>query len=110
MKKNRLFLILLFIAKIGIGQTELIKVTDLTKVKNVTDLVTSKDGKKAIYTLKTTEETPDKPFEYEYVNNLFLIDLAAAEQPIALTAGKLGASQACFAPDGSQISFVRTVA
>ncbi len=109
MKKNILFLLFLFISKITFAQTELIKVTDLAKVKNISEIVTSKDGKKAIYTLKTIEEVADKPFEYEYINNLFLIDLATPEQAIPLTAGKQGASQACFAPDGSQIAFVRTV-
>jgi dipeptidyl aminopeptidase/acylaminoacyl peptidase len=91
------------------AQSDLIKVTDLTKIKNVTAIVSSKDGKKVIYTLKTIEEVADKPFEYEYVNNLFLVDVANPSQVIPLTSGKLGASQAVFSPDGSKVAFVRTV-
>jgi dipeptidyl aminopeptidase/acylaminoacyl peptidase len=101
--------ILLFCVQILFAQNELIKVTDLAKIKNITDIVSSKDGKKAIFTLKTILETSDKPFEYEYVNNLFLINSDKPNEQISLTSGKAGASQASFSPDGSKIAFVRVV-
>jgi dipeptidyl aminopeptidase/acylaminoacyl peptidase len=109
MKHLKTLIFLFFIVQVSIAQSDLIKVTDLTKIKNVTAIISSRDGKKAIYTLKTIEETPEKPFEYDYVNNLFLIDVANPTQAIPLTSGRLGATQAVFSPDGSKVAFVRTV-
>ena len=109
MKNLSHLLIFVCVSTFVFAQSDPIKVTDLTKIKNVTDIITSNDGKKAIYTLKTVEELPDKPFEYEYVSNLYLLDAATPEQAYALTAGKAGASQATFSPDGSQVAFVRTI-
>jgi dipeptidyl aminopeptidase/acylaminoacyl peptidase len=92
----------------ALGQSDRIKVTDIANIKNVTDLILSKDGKRAVYTLNAIE-SGEKAFEYEYSNQLFLVNLQEPEKHVQLTFVKAGGSQADFSPDGKQIAFVRTI-
>jgi dipeptidyl aminopeptidase/acylaminoacyl peptidase len=102
-------ILLIFICHVAFAQSDKILVTDLTKIKSVTDIAVSSVANKAIYTLKTVEPNSDKPLEYDYVNNLFLIDFQNPTEHIAITRGGEGASQAEFSPDGQFIAFTRTV-
>lgn len=88
---------------------ERIKATDLTRIAQVEALALSPSGKRAVYTLSTTEPTPDAPFEYEYRSHLYLVDLENKTEPQALTYGSESASQPAWSPDGSKIAFVRKV-
>ena len=101
----RKILFLLLISNFVIAQNEKILVTDLTKIKNVVSLETSKDGKKVIYALKTSIETPEKSLEYDYNTQLYLIDTHNPKIHKSLTRGKESSTQPVFSPDGNSVAF-----
>ncbi len=105
----RKILFLLLISNFVIAQNEKILVTDLTKIKNVVSLETSKDGKKVVYALKTSIETPEKPLEYDYNTQLYLIDTQNPKIHKSLTRGKESSTQPIFSPDGNSVAFVRSI-
>lgn len=90
-------------------QKEKIKVSDLTKVKQVGNIAISPTEKQAIYTLLTVEPLPDSPFEYDYRTHLYLVDLTNKNEPVALTHGSESASAPEWSPDGTKIVFSRKV-
>lgn len=110
MKKLCAFLWLSSLCFAAFAQSkEKIKVSDLTKIKQVGSIAISPNEKRAIYTLLTTEPIADSPFEYEYRTHLYLADLDNNNEPIALTRGSESASQPAWSPDGSKIVFVRKI-
>ena len=88
------------------SQTKKIELTDLLKIKTVSQPQFSPDGKKYIYLLKSIVEDPDRKGEFAYQNHLYLGDLASKESR-ALTSGKMSVSSAFWSPNGQFISFVR---
>lgn len=88
---------------------EKVKATDLTRIAQVGTIAISPSGKLAVYTLNTTEATPETKFEYEYRTHLYLVDLENKKEPQALTYGAESASQPAWSPDGSKLAFVRKV-
>lgn len=90
------------------SQTKKIELTDLLKIKTVSQPQFSPDGKKYIYLLKSIVEDPDRKGEFAYQNHLYLGDLASKESR-ALTSGKMSVSSASWSPNGQFISFVRLV-
>jgi dipeptidyl aminopeptidase/acylaminoacyl peptidase len=85
---------------------ELIKVTDMLKVKTVGGINASKDGNKAVFTVTAIEPDGEAKWEYKYVNQVWMINTDGNSSPKQLT-GKENASQPVFSPDGKQIAFVR---
>lgn len=100
---------LVFISNVLFAQSKLIQVSDLARIKLVNAVKSSPDLSKIIYTVNSIEPLADKQFEYEYINNLYLIDAKNPQVSKALTSGKAGASQPAFSPDMESIAFVRTV-
>lgn len=108
MKYGYLFFYCTFLSVTVFGQAqEKIKVSDLTKIKQVGSITISPTGKQAVYTLTTTEPVEGAKFEYEYKTHLYLVDLESATEPRALTYGAESASQPAWSPDGRQLVFVR---
>ena len=109
MKKLFSLFILIFSSQILLAQQkEKILATDLTRIKQVSGIQISPDGKRAIYALNTIEATTEAN-EFEYKNHIYLIDLQAGAVPKALTRGSESARQAVWSPDGKSIAFVRNV-
>ncbi|MFN8354794.1 MAG: S9 family peptidase [Spirosomataceae bacterium] len=99
--------VLFFSAAWAQNGAEKIKVTDMTKIKQVTGVVMSPDGKRAIYTLQTIEPSEENKLEYDYKTHLWLTDFVNPPKP--LTRGAESARQPSFSPDGSKIVFARTI-
>lgn len=58
---KNLFLLLLLITQTAFAQTgkEKVLVTDLTKIKQISNINVSPDGKRALYTLRTMEQNDE---------------------------------------------------
>jgi len=106
---TRILFIVVLTAQIALAQTKSkITATDLTRINQVGGVELSPDGVQALYTLTTTEPTPDQPGQYEYRTHIYLNDFKAGSSR-ALTYGNESAKQATWSPDARQIAFVRTV-
>ncbi|MGL6067641.1 MAG: TolB family protein, partial [Sediminibacterium sp.] len=104
------FIFLVFLAPLFViaqTTTELIKVTDMLKIKQPGSVNISNDGSKAVF-LVTNIEPEEAKWEYKYSAQLFLVPTDGSTAPRALT-GKEPASQPSWSPDGKQIAFVRAV-
>ena len=98
---------------LGISQTlfaqdgkEKILVTDMTKIKQMTNVNIAPDGKHALYTLRTTEPNEENKLEYDYKSHLFITDFQTVKQ---LTRGAESVNSAAWSPDSKQIAFARNV-
>jgi dipeptidyl aminopeptidase/acylaminoacyl peptidase len=87
---------------------ELIKVTDLLKIKAINGITISNDGSKAAFTVNNIEPDGDSKWDYKYVNHIYVVPTDGSSAPKELTV-KEGASQAAWSPDGKQLAFVRAV-
>lgn len=99
-----------FIVTISIAQkgNELIKVTDMLKIKTVAAVTTSKDGSKAAFTV-TTIEPDESKIDYRFVTQIYIINTDGGSSPKQITFSKDGSSQPSWSPNGSQLAFVRAV-
>lgn len=103
---KRIFFLFAVLPVFVFAQSEQIQVTDLTRIKQVSEISTAKN--KIVFTVNSIEKNEDRPLEYDYVNNLFLVS-DDRKSVTALTRGREGVSQAELSPDGKQVAFVRRV-
>lgn len=110
MRKLTSSLVFLFTAIFSIAQNgkDLIKVTDMLKIKAIGTISLNKDGSKAVFTVTAIEPEGESKIEYKYVNQIWMVNTDGISSPKQLTA-KENSSQPVFSPDGKQIAFVRTV-
>lgn len=100
----------LFMAVCSIAQngTELMKVTDMLKIKTPANVSFNKDGSKALFTVTTIEPDGETKVEYKYVTQIWVVNTDGSSSPKQLTS-KENSSQPVFSPDGKQIVFARFV-
>jgi len=87
---------------------ELIKVTDMLKIKQLSGLTISPDGSKCAFVVNNIEPDGDAKWEFKYFNQIYLVPTDGSSAPKALTT-KEAASQPVWSPDGKQLAFVRAV-
>jgi dipeptidyl aminopeptidase/acylaminoacyl peptidase len=88
------------------GQTdkEKVAVTDLTRIKQIGTIAMSPDGKRAIFSVKTSEQNEENKLEYDYRVHVYLTDFQSVKQ---LTRGSESVNSAIWSSDSKQIAFVR---
>ncbi|WP_077923744.1 S9 family peptidase [Spirosoma sp. 209] len=105
---NRTLLFVFLTAQVALGQTKTkITVTDITRIRQVSGIELSPDGKRAVYTLTTTEPATEAN-EYDYRTHIYLTGLQPGDTK-ALTRGNESARQPVWSPDGRYVAFSRTV-
>ena len=91
------------------AQQDLIKVTDLLKIRQPGSVDVSADGSKAVFTVTSSVPDDKSKWEYPYQTQVWMVALDGKSQPRQLTTAKEGASQPTLSPDGNTLAFVRAV-
>lgn len=104
----RILLTLIFISNLVFAQNgkEKVVVTDLTRIKQIGSISVAPDGKKAIYSLRTTDVSEENKLEYDYRSHLYLTDFQTVKQ---ITRGAESVNSASWSPDSKQLAFARNV-
>ncbi len=105
---KKVIFLLFFVSQISIAQNgkEKILVTDMTKIKQITNISMAPDGKHAVYALRTMEQNEENKLEYDYRTHLFMTDFQTVKQ---ITRGAESVSGAVWSPDSKNIAFARNV-
>jgi dipeptidyl aminopeptidase/acylaminoacyl peptidase len=88
--------------------TELMKVTDMLKIRRPENVTISKDGLRAAFTVNSIVPDATAKGDYKYLNQIFIVNTDGKTGARQITTSSEGASQPAWSPDGSQLAFVRT--
>jgi Tol biopolymer transport system component len=103
------FILFISFYYVASAQKELVKVTDMLKIKTISSVGLTNDGSKAIFTVTNIDPEDNSKWEYKYGTQLWMTETNGSSAPRQLTFAKEGASQPVWSPDGKQIAFVRPV-
>ena len=105
---KKVIFLLFFVSQISFAQNgkDKMLVTDMTKIKQITNITVAPDGKRAVYALRTMEQNEENKLEYDYRTHLFLTDFQTVKQ---ITRGAESVGGAVWSPDSKNIAFARTV-
>jgi dipeptidyl aminopeptidase/acylaminoacyl peptidase len=85
-------------------------VTDMLKIKTMTNVTLTRDGSMAAFVVTSIDpESDSAKWEYKYTSQIWVTSTEPGASPRQLTFAKEGASQPSWSPDGKQLAFVRTV-
>ncbi len=110
MQKFLFFSVSLLIVQISFSQkgNELIKVTDLLKIKNIGAVTLTNDGSKAAFTV-TSVEPDETKIDYKYTTQVYMVNTDGVPVVKQLTSSKENSTQPAWSPNGNQLAFIRTV-
>jgi dipeptidyl aminopeptidase/acylaminoacyl peptidase len=101
--------VFLFISFKIMGQNKQpVAVTDMLKIRSISNVTLSPDGSKVAFTVTTIENNEDSKLDYKYVNQIWLAPTDGNSTPRQLTT-KESSSQPNWSPDGRQLAFARVV-
>jgi len=85
-----------------------LSVTDLARVQRVVDVDVDDRGRRVVYTLRTVHgDVAARGDDVGYRSHLWLVDLEADTEPVALTHGERGAWSPAIGPEGGTLAFLR---
>ena len=102
-----LFILFISFTSVSFAQKELVKVTDMLKIKTIGSVSVTNNGEKSVFTVTSIDPEDNIKWEYKYNTQLWIASTNASSAPRQLTFSKEGASQPSWSPDGKQIAFVR---
>ncbi|MFN9783611.1 MAG: TolB family protein, partial [Sphingobacteriales bacterium] len=112
MRQLRLLLLILaglpFIAKAQNG-TELIKLSDLLKVKQASSITLTDDGKKLAFVVTNIQKDDRTGEEDQYFSQIWIAQTDLPGSARQITWAKESSAQPAWSPDGKTLAFVRIV-
>src|SRR6476661_3756935 len=108
--KYRLLLAFLLLGSVKLqaqSNNSLIQVTDLTKIKQLSGVTISHNGKWAAFTVNQIIASEEQKGEYDYKTQIYVVPVDGSAAPRALTNLSQSASQPAWSPDDQQLAFVR---
>ena len=111
MKPSIFFIILLFcFLSAGAQQkSELITVTDMTRIKQLNNAMLSHNGKEIVFTVTSIEADESDKSEYQYRSQIWIVPSDGSAPARPLTSALMNSSQPVWSPNDEQIAFVRSV-
>jgi dipeptidyl aminopeptidase/acylaminoacyl peptidase len=113
----------LALSTVAFADSDVIVTTDLLKIKQLSSVQFSPDGRSVVYVVKSIElakpgeleekkkeDKEDQKLEkYSYQTQIYLAPIDGSSAPRQITYGDKGATAPSWSPNGREIAFVRTV-